>query len=232
MRILPKKANESARRVHRLAKPRNATRYLEVGVARGETFFAVDLPHKVAVDPHLQFDYAALETETTRYHNITSDDYFLNHAKGAEFDVIFLDGLHTFEQTFRDFCASFAHAHRKTVWMIDDTVPVDVYSAMPDLDDSLRFRTDSRTTHKSWHGDVYKIVFALHDFFPSMSYATANDGENAQTIVWFEPRAGFKPLFNSLEPISRLSYFDFRKNEAVMKYDRESAIMERVAAAK
>jgi hypothetical protein len=44
------------RRINRLAKLIDAQSYLEIGVASGETFFRVDCPRKVAVDPRFQFD--------------------------------------------------------------------------------------------------------------------------------------------------------------------------------
>ncbi|NEP71306.1 MAG: class I SAM-dependent methyltransferase [Okeania sp. SIO2G4] len=47
---------------------------------------------------------------------VSSDEFFRSYAKEFEsFDLIYLDGLHTFEQTFRDFCAFLAVAHSKTI---------------------------------------------------------------------------------------------------------------------
>ena len=80
-------------------------RYLEVGVYSAETFGAVRAAEKVAVDPAFRFDIgaAAAADPTARFHPVPSDDYFLRRlAPGEVFDVVFLDGLHTFEQTLRD----------------------------------------------------------------------------------------------------------------------------------
>ena len=38
-------------------------------------------------------------------------------------DLVYLDGLHTFEQTYRDLCNTLMHAHPATVILVDDTVP-------------------------------------------------------------------------------------------------------------
>lgn len=79
--------------------------YLEVGVSRGATFHAVEAAQKVAVDPSFRFDIeaAAAEHPGATYFALTSDAYFGDVAgTGTRFDVIYLDGMHTVEQTLRD----------------------------------------------------------------------------------------------------------------------------------
>jgi hypothetical protein len=196
--------NHSVRRINRLFEALGGQRYLEIGVRSGETFLGVAAAEKVAVDPVFKFTPEPLPGVT--YHQITSDLYFSEHARGA-FDVIFIDGLHTFEQTFRDFCSSLAHAKPGTVWVIDDTLPSDVFSAVKVQRQAIRFRRLAGGRGANWHGDVYKVVFAIADFFPSFSYATIEGGGNPQTLVWQGARTPFRPALDSLEAISRLDYF-------------------------
>lgn len=227
----------AARRINSLARAANAKSYLEIGVSRGATFFAVEIPRRVGVDPAFRFDARAKATGDTRLFEMTSDDWFVAHSRGETFDVIFLDGLHTFEQTFRDFCNSLAVAHDRTVWVIDDTVPSDIYSAWPDQKEAATVRRESFARLSDnvtingklkggWHGDVFKVVFAIHDFFPTLSYCTIMTGGNPQTLVWRTPRTAFAPLFNSLEAISRLTFFDFRRrfDEAMQAVDEEEGL--------
>lgn len=102
------------------------------------------------------------------------------------------------------------------IWLIDDVMPSDVYTAWPIMHESIEFRRQSGTEeHPVWHGDVFKIVFAIHDFFPRMSYVTVVGSENPQTIVWRAPRRNFKPAFERLEEIERLEYFEMLKRLAV-----------------
>lgn len=200
----------AANRINRIARTISAQSYLEVGVATGDTFLRVEIPYKVAVDPHFQFDTSAYETEKQKFYQITSDQFFLS-VDDREFDIIFLDGLHTFEQTFRDFCNSILVSTPKTVWIIDDTIPSDVFSSIPSPKEALEYRAEQGLAkHTAWHGDIYKMIFAIHDFFPRLSFRTARQG-NPQTVVWQHPRSSFRPIFNDLEKISRLSYFDFRQ---------------------
>lgn len=218
--------NHSARRINALGSLYGARRYLEIGVDRGTTFAQVNLAEKVGVDPCFRFDADSLRSDRVQLLEMPSDRFFSAHpAAGTPFDVIFLDGLHTFEQTFRDFCASQACAHDKTIWVIDDVLPRDVYSSLRTPDDALHFRR-SQTGGDSlaWHGDVYKVVVALHDFFPSLSYCTVVDGGNAQTVVTRAGRRSFKPLLNSLELVSRLDYFAFLRMRQVLNEVPESEL--------
>lgn len=219
----------STRRINGIAAHFNATRYLEIGVSGGRTFFTVDVENKVAVDPRFRFDWEPRQTENVRYFQMPSDEWFIEHGRSEQFDLIFLDGLHTFEQTFRDFCNALTVAHPGTVFMIDDTVPTDVFSAWPDHREAVNFRRaqalksglEGRVA-SAWQGDVYKTIFAIHDFFPTLSYATIMGSGNPQTLVWRAGRRGFQTRFNSLEAISRLNYFDFENNVDVMNYCSES----------
>lgn len=222
----------SARRINFLKDRMGATRYLEIGVSRGRTFLNVQITEKTAVDPQFKFEWQPLQTDQVRFFEQPSDEWFLQHSEGRIFDIIFLDGLHTFEQTFRDFCNSLSVTHPKTIWIIDDTVPSDIYSAWPDQKEAVRFRRQAAGALESqaWHGDVYKIVFAIHDFFPMMSFCTITTGGNPQTLVWRKPRQDFSPALNNLESISRLGYFDFKKRFELMNAKPEEEALEIVLA--
>ena len=114
-------------RINVLSKINQSKSYLEIGVNKGVTFNQIMIEKKVAVDPKFKFNYVAQQSESTKFYEITSDEFF--RAGTAEvFDFIYLDGLHIFEQTFRDFCATLGMAHEKTIWLIDDTVPSDIFA--------------------------------------------------------------------------------------------------------
>jgi SAM-dependent methyltransferase len=65
------------------------SRYLEIGCNKNRLFDAVSVQNKVGVDP--------VRGGTLR---VTSDEFFAKNAE--EFDVIFLDGLHEYQQLRKD----------------------------------------------------------------------------------------------------------------------------------
>ncbi len=69
------------------------------------------------------------------------------------------------------------------------------------------------------------MVFALHDFHLGLDYRTIIGSGNPQTIVWRSSAFRRQPLLNSLEGISRLTYFDMVKQIHVLRQcDEETAI--------
>lgn len=210
----------TSERINKLAKQFNLKTYLEIGVRKGETFLNVALPHKTGVDPNFAFDTQKHTTPLITYFNITSDEFFENfqsiskttpYKKGENiftFDIIYIDGLHTFSQSYKDFKNSLLCSNKNTIWILDDTIPSDPYSAYPNQEKSLEYRNCAKLSGKPWHGDVYKTIFAIHDFHPEFSYCTHIDSGNPQTIIWKTESTDREKIFGDLEKINNLSYFD------------------------
>lgn len=218
-------------RLNALSKINSASKYLEVGVCKGVTFNQVNVPFKVAVDPKFQFNSRDYADQNTIFHEVTSDQFFVRDAsKYKTFDLIYLDGFHTFEQTFRDFCASLTYSHINTIWLIDDTHPISLFAADPDRARSRRLQKIVKDESRYWMGDLYKVVFAIHDFFPQFSYATFPG--HGQTVIWAEPRQNFSPVWNSLQKISNFKYDDFLEHKSsLMNIKSSEEIIQKVKKA-
>lgn len=214
--------NNSARRINALSHGLLAQSYLEIGVETGETFVDIEAAVRTAVDPQFSFDTDLFADGNTHFHRKRSDDYFAEMPSDEVFDLIFIDGLHKFEQVVRDLSNSIIHSHARSVIVIDDTVPSNVFSAMPDVGDSVRFRERAGVEDSSWHGDVYKIVFYLHDFWPSLSYRTIIGSGNPQTVVWRSNGFRRASRFDNLEVISRLTYYQLIDNLDVLRECEEN----------
>ncbi len=199
--------NWSARRINAAAAINRARRYLEIGVRAGETFRDVEIECKDGVDPDFAFDPKLCSSDRVRLFSQPSDEFW-GSGHPTTYDLIFIDGLHTFEQTVRDLISSLRFSHPRTIWLIDDTLPCDVISAIPDQERSFHERKRLGLPGQPWHGDVFKVVPAIHDFLPVLRYATIVGSGNAQTLAWYAPRPNFKPHLNDWEAISRLTYFD------------------------
>jgi hypothetical protein len=213
--------NHSARRVNALARRLDASRYLEIGVSTGSTFREVEIAERTGVDPAFGFNTSEVENDFTRCATKTSDEFFSVTPIFPPFDIILIDGLHTFEQVVRDFSNVILRTHRRSVILLDDTWPNDVYSSLPDMNATFKYRKAAGLDNSSWHGDVFKTVFYIHDFWPSLNYRTIVGSGNQQTLVWRANGEHRKPLFNSLERISRLSYFEMIENVGILRQSSE-----------
>lgn len=184
-------------------------RYLEVGVHSGETFHAVRAAEKVAVDPAFRFDVQAAgrADPTASFHPVPSDTYFLQRRPAdPPFDVVFLDGLHTFEQTLRDLMNTVARTRPDSVIVIDDVLPSGPAAAIRDHDEFLRLHAAVPGTPDAWMGDVYRLVWFIAVFMPMWSYATVAEN-HGQLVLWREPRSTTAPEM-TVEAVSRVTYPD------------------------
>ena len=143
-----------------------AERYLEIGVKDGVCFHAIDVPTRVAVDPRFRFRRplasrarTALHARTgSLYFPTTSDRFFERHARRlAPFDVVFVDGLHTYDQAYRDVANALDVLGEGGVVVVHDCNPTSAAAAAPSLE--LAARTDGWAGE--WSGDVYKAIVRL-----------------------------------------------------------------------
>ena len=159
--------------------------YLEIGVEYGFTLEAVKLDTKYAVDPNPKFN-SVFKPKNTKVFKNTSDLYFHSLPPEVKFDLVYIDGLHTFQQTFKDLLNVLNHLNERAVVVIDDTVPSDSYSALPDPMQAYSAREAAGAPNDfSWHGDVFKLVSIL-DNSKSLAFrlATIYDLDNPKTVLW------------------------------------------------
>ena len=208
---------------------KNLNNYLEIGVHRGVTFNQLDFEYKVAVDPKFAFEYQSVASDKVIFHEMTSDNFFIGNNKKILFDVIFLDGLHEYKQTYRDFINALQSSHDKTIFIIDDVYPNDVYSSLLDSTVKQRSLADPKNNDKSWHGDVYKSIGLIHDLHPLISFKTIKRGYgNPQTFLYKKPRKNFRPMFANLEQIDRLDYFSLINDDSFMNLASEGEVLQEI----
>lgn len=172
----------STRRINKLLNGiPSAKNYLEIGLSAGKTFQNVKFAFRVGVDPHPLFALDKLPKQSNVY-SITSDDYFAI-CEEPTFDLVFIDGLHTFDQTYRDLIHSLELCPTGLI-LIDDVVPSDEFSAMRDQMESQAARKKAGIRGSSWHGDVFKVILCLSDHHPELSVRTIVGSGNPQTLVW------------------------------------------------
>ena len=137
-----------------LSERKNSS-YLEIGVRNGENYFAINAKRKFGVDPNYFFAKRALlkswlkkSNRTQRMFRCTSDHFFLHHAaqvcEEGEFDLIFIDGMHTYEQSLQDAVNSLNFLKRDGRIVFHDCNPWSEESARPHIPSGK----------VSWNGDV------------------------------------------------------------------------------
>ena len=119
-----------------LINKNNYKNYLEIGCDQNQLFSKIEIENKTGVDP-----------ESGGNIKTTSDDFFLNNAE--KFDIIFIDGLHIYEQVKKDILNS--------INCLNDGGIVLVHDCMPD---SLAKQAVPRFKMK-WNGDVWKAIVDL-----------------------------------------------------------------------
>ena len=110
--------------------------YLEIGCDQDQLFSKVKIKNKTGVDP-------------TNGGNIrkTSDEFFKENKN--KFDIIFIDGLHTYNQVKKDILNSINCLKDEGIVLVHDCMP-----------DSLSKQAVPRY-RMSWNGDVWKAIVDL-----------------------------------------------------------------------
>lgn len=223
-RTYPCDHNLRPSRINKIIEIVGAKTYLEIGLFKGNTFQRVKAEKKVGVDPDPNTFKS--ESEDIQTYQMTSDEYFARHITNPQtFDIIYLDGQHTFEQTLRDFNNSINFSHKSTVWIIDDTVPVNFASSLTTLEESSKIYDGLKhpTSPRPWMGTVYRLVYYIHDFLPAFSYMTYKG--HGQTIIYKKPRINVKTVYNSMDKISSIDFNQFEySKKTIMNFQDDRTI--------
>jgi hypothetical protein len=119
-----------------MRKKRNPT-YLEIGCASNSLFDSIPALNKVGVDP-----------STGGTMRMTSDEFFKYNNVG--FDVVFIDGLHTYKQVRNDVINALKFLNKDGWVVVHDMLPRDwIECHVPILSSG------------TWTGDVWKVAFEL-----------------------------------------------------------------------
>jgi hypothetical protein len=183
--------------------------YLEIGVDQGASFKEIRAFKKVGVDPKFAFDYKNEAADPgVEFHEVTSDIYFTTIKKSSElFDVIFIDGLHTYDQCLRDLLNAISSLKPGGYIVVDDVIPSSYAASLPDLELMRRYISAINSTDGSWMGDVYRVVLFVQSFMPLFSYATVTEN-HGQMVIWKEARSVPQPAHRTVESVCRAEYIE------------------------
>ena len=202
-------------------------RYLEIGVHGGDTFHLIRAKEKIAVDPIFHFDIeeAIQRDRSSLYYAVDSDRYFQESATGV-FDVIFIDGLHTFEQTLSDLLNTLMFIRADSIIIIDDVLPNGHCAAIADLETFIKVHAATEEPSGAWMGDVYRLVYFIAAFMPMWSFSTVAEN-HGQLIMWREPR---ERTVMKVEATSRVAYADVVLDQSIFNIAPFETILQRLKA--
>jgi hypothetical protein len=140
--------------------------YLEIGVLGGHLFFRIKAKRKVAVDPHFSLSRKMrlrypLRSLNARYFEMTSDAFFSQIRLPFQFDVVFVDGLHTYQQVLRDVENSLSRLTQNGIIVMHDCNPISVSAAYPAASYEEVCSLNLPGFNDEWSGDVWKAVSFL-----------------------------------------------------------------------
>ena len=119
--------------INQIIKKKQFNSYLEIGCQSDVNFSKIIINKKIGVDP-----------QSGGTHRMTSDKFFSEN--NYTFDLIFIDGLHVYEQVLKDINNSLKVLNNNGVILIHDCLPSKIWhQTIPQ-------------THSSWNGDVWKSI--------------------------------------------------------------------------
>ena len=141
-------------------------KYLEIGVRDGECFCSLTVAEKIGVDPVApQPDVLAeMRKPGVQYFSLTSDDFFQQAATQVladGVDVVFIDGLHTYEQAYRDCSNALKYLTPGGLILLHDCLPRSEVEAQPARNNEDAMRILSTVPNGVWVGDVWKAIVRL-----------------------------------------------------------------------
>ena len=180
--------------IQEIINHRNYKSYLEVGCDNDENFSKIQIVNKIGIDP--------LKGGTLR---MTSDEFFTKNDQS--FDIIFLDGLHTYEQTIKDINNGLKFLNTNGVIIIHDCLPKKIWNQIvPRL-------------YGHWNGDVWKAIVHSRTYEHADTYTCIADHGLG---VIFKRKNRNKLNINQTN-FKKLKFADYYKNHHqymnVIKYE-------------
>ncbi len=136
--------------IQNIINKKNYEKYLEIGCDKDDNFSKIQAKIKIGVDPQ--------RGGTIR---MTSDEFFKKNKEN--FDIIFLDGLHTYEQTIKDIQNSLNIISEKGVILIHDCLPKKIWNQIVPR------------VYGHWNGDVWKAIVHSRTFDQADTYTIIAD---------------------------------------------------------
>lgn len=169
--------------INKIINKKKYNTYLEIGCDQNLLFDSVQIKKKVGVDP---VSGGNIKT--------TSDIFFKNNKD--TFDIIFIDGLHQYEQVKKDIYNSLKFLNKNGVILIHDCMPCSFIRQVPMRSSNI------------WNGDVWKNIVECRTLSEIDTYTIYAD----QGIGLILKRKNRNQLLLNIDNFKKLKFKDYYKN--------------------
>ncbi len=128
----------------------NYKNYLEIGCHNNEVFDKIEIEKKIGVDPISGGNFRG-----------TSDQFFAKNK--LQFDCIFIDGLHEYDQVKKDILNSIKILNKNGIIILHDCLP-----------STINHQRVPRTRYV-WNGDVWKAIVEARTWQNVNTYTVLSD---------------------------------------------------------
>ena len=169
--------------VNNIIEKKKYETYLEIGCDKNILFNSVKIKKKIGIDP--------VSGGNIR---MSSDNFFKNNQD--KFDLIFIDGLHQYEQVKRDVYNSLKFLNDNGVILLHDCMP------------SSFMRQAPKRSSNIWNGDVWKNIVEFRTLDQIDTYTIYAD----HGIGLILKRKNRNKLLLKIESFDKLKFQDYYKN--------------------
>lgn len=212
--------------IQKLIDVNHFEKYLEIGVHMGFSFLPIKCKTKVGVDPKFKIKsrdkikwlFKNPLNLNNKYLEITSEEFFKNRIELLKgdliFDLVFVDGLHTFEGSLEDVLNSLKCINKGGIIVVHDCFPPSKIAATPAKSYQELHELKPEGWNGLWCGDVWKTIVYLKKEFPNSLEISVLNTDFGLGIIRFKGENNFPLEINSslVEEIKLLTYDDLIKN--------------------
>lgn len=222
--------------IQEIIKKKNYSSYLEIGCQYGMSFLPTVCRNKIAVDPSFDIPLKRklkwlLKNPTNirnRYFEETSDDFFSKRKnelqKTGKLDIVFVDGLHTFEASLKDVLNSLNYLSEDGIIIMHDCFPPHKAGAVPakNYDHAAGMNLEGWTGE--WCGDVWKSIVYLKRIFKDKADVFVINTDYGLGVVKLKEK--FSTTFQLdkkiFDEVNQITYDEMMKNPQEMISLREA----------
>ena len=132
--------------INKLIEKHGFKTYLEIGTQQSVSGHQIKIEHKTGVDPA---PMERVDGDYDVFHQVTSDAFFSANKK--KFDIVFIDGDHSYEQSRKDFINAMSCLKKDGLIVMHDCLPHNEEYAGP-----------------LWCGEVFRTLADIH--FSGLDY--------------------------------------------------------------